>query len=178
MPKKSSFENFESTLYSTSVSMPLKKTHFVYNCGSCLAYKIPIISQIWAFIHMDNYNTKPPPWSQITGQIRKWPKYLWHDQGKWVTCRQFSIFSFQYKSLVHVKCYILIQIPFQSDTWFQRYGQLFNFKNNVKHKNLSPVLAYNSKSIFRTSDSLLLIMSHLAKIEVYFILLTKLGWPI
>ena len=36
------------------------------------------------------------------------------------------------------------------------------FKNNVKHKNLSPLVACNSKSIFPTSDSFPLIMSHIA----------------
>ena len=35
------------------------------------------------------------------------------------------------------------------------------FKNNVKHKNLSHLLACNSKSIFPTSDSFSLIMSHI-----------------
>ena len=36
------------------------------------------------------------------------------------------------------------------------------FLNNVKHKNLSPLLAYNSKSIFLTSNAFtLLIMSHI-----------------
>ena len=87
--------------------------------------------------------------------------YMWHDQGEWVTCRQFSILSFQYKSLKNLKCYILIQIPSQSNIWFRRYEQFFNFKNNVKHKNLSPLLACNSKSIFSTSDSSRLIMSHI-----------------
>ena len=87
--------------------------------------------------------------------------YMWHDQEEWATCRQLSILIFQYKSLVHLKCYILIQIPSQSDIWFQRYEQFFNFKNNVKHKNSSPRLACNSKSIFPTSDSFPLIMSHI-----------------
>ena len=86
---------------------------------------------------------------------------MWHSQGEWVTCRQFSILIFQYKSLVHLKCYILIQIPSQSDMWFLRYEQFFNFKHNVKHKNLSPLLACNSKSIFPTSDSFPLTMSHI-----------------
>ena len=33
---------------------------------------------------------------------------MWHDQGEWVTCRQYSILIFQHKSLAHLKCYILI----------------------------------------------------------------------
>ena len=35
------------------------------------------------------------------------------------------------------------------------------FKNNMKHKNLSPILACNPKLIFPTSDSFPLIMSHI-----------------
>ena len=85
---------------------------------------------------------------------------MWHNQGEWVTCRQYSILIFQYKSLVHLKCYILIQTPSQLDTWLQRYEQFFKFKNNVKHKNLSPLSACNSKSIFPISDSFPLIISH------------------
>ena len=47
--------------------------------------------------------------------------YMWHDQGEWVTCRQYSILKSQYnlQSLVHLKCYILIQIPSQSNIWLQ-----------------------------------------------------------
>ena len=63
---------------------------------------------------------------------------MWHDQGEWVTCRQYSIFIFQYKSLVHLKCYILIQTPSQSDIWLRRYEYSFKLKNNVKYKNLLP----------------------------------------
>ena len=86
---------------------------------------------------------------------------MWHDQGEWVTCWQFSILFFQYKSLVHLKCYILIQTPSQLNIWLQRYEQFFKVKNNVKHKNLSPLLACNSKSIYPTSDSFPLIMSQI-----------------
>ena len=74
-----------------------------------------------------------------------------------------SILIFQYRSLVHLKYYILIQTPSQSDIWLQSYEQFFEFKSNVKHKNLSPLLACNSKSIFPTSDSFPLIMSHICK---------------
>ena len=86
---------------------------------------------------------------------------MWHDQGECVTCWQFSVLIFQYKLLVNKKCYILIPIPSQSDIWLQRYEQFFHFKNNVKHKNLSHLLACNSISIFPTSDSFSLIMSHI-----------------
>ena len=86
---------------------------------------------------------------------------MWHDQGKWVTCRQCSILSFQYNLLVHLKSYMLIQTPLKSEIWFQRSEQIFEFLNNVKHRNLSPLVAYNSKSILATSDSFPLIVSHM-----------------
>ena len=44
----------------------------------------------------------------------------------------------------------------------QRYDQFFEVENNIKQKHLSPILASNSKSIFSTSDSFLLIMSQLS----------------
>ena len=87
--------------------------------------------------------------------------HMWQDQGEWVTCRQYSISIFQFKLLVHLKCYILIQTPPQSDIWLQRYEQFFKLKNNIKCKNLSSLLSCNSKSIFLTSDSFPLIMSHI-----------------
>ena len=65
--------------------------------------------------------------------------HMWHDQGQWVTCQQYSILIFQYKSPVLLKCYILIQNPFHSDIWLQEYELSLKFKNNVKHKNLSPL---------------------------------------
>ena len=105
-----------------------------------------------------------------------WCIHMSHDQGEWVTCRQFSILFFQYKSLVHLQCYILIQTPSQLNIWLQSYEQFFKVKNNVKHKNLSPLLACNSKSIFPTSDSFSLIMSHMyiARIQQY--LNSGLNW--
>ena len=86
---------------------------------------------------------------------------MWHDQVKWFTCRKYSILSFQYDLLVHFKSYILIQTTLQYNIRFKRYDQFFEFLNNVKHRSLSPLLAYNSKSILATSDSFPLIMSHI-----------------
>ena len=80
-------------------------------------------------------------------------------QGEWVTCRQYSILIFQYKSPFHLKCYILIQTPSQLYMWLQRYEQFFEVQKKVKHKHLSFVLACNSKSIFPTSNSFSWIMS-------------------
>ena len=68
---------------------------------------------------------------------------------------------FQYKSLVHEKCYILIQTPSQSDVWLLRCEHSLKFKNNVRHKNLLPLQACNSIKINIPNIRLIpLIMSH------------------
>ena len=84
-------------------------------------------------------------WDRAKAKNQEKETKLWHDQEEWVTCQQYSILIFQYKSLVHLKCYILFQTPSQSDIWLQRYEQFFTFKNNVKHKNLSPLLGCRAR---------------------------------
>ena len=64
--------------------------------------------------------------------------YMWHVQG--VTCRKFSIFTFHYKSLVHFKCYILIQTASQSNIWLQRYDRFFDAQK--QYNTLSSGLKY------------------------------------
>ena len=79
----------------------------------------------------------------------------------------------------------MIHTPLQSDIWFKRYEQFFEFQNNVKHRNMTSVLGYNSKSILATSDSFLLIMSHIVivTIPIYLFTFAKLisltshAWP-
>ena len=39
--------------------------------------------------------------------------------------------------------------PISSGIWLQRYEQFFKFKNNVKHKNLSPLSAWTQNQYFR-----------------------------
>ena len=63
---------------------------------------------------------------------------MWHVQKERVKCQQYSILIFQFKSL-GLKCYILIQTLSQLDIWLWRYEYSLKFKNNVKHKNLSPL---------------------------------------
>ena len=91
--------------------------------------------------------------------------YMWHDQGKWVTCRQFSIFTFQYKSLVHLKCYILIQTASQLDIWLQRYDRFFAVLKQYNMYISIYLLACNFKSIFPPSDSFPLIMSQVPNLN-------------
>ena len=71
------------------------------------------------------------------------------------------------------KCFILIQIPVQLDIWVQSYEGFDNGKNNIKQRNLNSVLANISKTTLPTSDSFLLIMSHICKYThvVYLLLL-------
>ena len=51
---------------------------------------------------------------------------------------------FQYKSPVHLKCYILIQTSFQLDNDMNNSLKL---ENNVKQKNLTPSQACKAKSL-------------------------------
>ena len=73
--------------------------------------------------------------------------------GEWVACWQYSIFIFQFKLFVHLKGYILIQTHLNRTSGCRYVNNSYKFLNNEKHKNLSPLSAYNSKSIFPTSDS-------------------------
>ena len=57
---------------------------------------------------------------------------MWHDQGKWVTCRKFK-FLFSYT-------------PLQLDIRLQSYEGFDNAKNNKKQKNLNTVFANISKT--------------------------------
>ena len=73
-----------------------------------------------------------------------------------------AIFNFDFFNLshLHISNATLWSKPyFRLDIWLWRYERFFKFKNNVKHKNLTPIKACNSKSIFPTCDSFPLIMS-------------------
>ena len=76
--------------------------------------------------------------------------YTWHDQGKLVTCRRFSMLRFftNLKMLHFVE-----QTPLESDIWLQSHEQFINTENNIKQKNLNFFLANISKIISATSDS-------------------------
>ena len=45
--------------------------------------------------------------------------------------------------------------------WLQGYGQLNNAENNMKQKDMNSFFAIISKTIYATSDSIPLIMSHM-----------------
>ena len=70
---------------------------------------------------------------------------------------QFWFFNINYTC--PFKCYILIQTHLNRTSDFRDMNNSLKFLNNVKH--LSPYLAYNSESIFPTSNSFSLIMSQM-----------------
>ena len=74
---------------------------------------------------------------------------------------KISISIFLHHFLKISKCFILMQTPLQFDIWLQSYVGFENAKNNIKQRNLNTVFANISKTTFPTSDSFLLIMSHL-----------------
>ena len=95
-------------------------------------------------------------------------EHLWHEQEKWVTCRQHLNLSFLYNA-VHLKCYNLVQTPLQSlqnpitnpiTSGCRDSNNSLNFQYNIKPENFASLLAYISKSILTTSNLFPLIMSH------------------
>ena len=83
--------------------------------------------------------------------------------------------NIQYNLLAHIKSYILIHTPWQSDIWFKRYEQFFEFQNSVKHGNMSSVLVYHSKSILATFDSFPLFMSQLSWMIIWVLIQSDLN---
>ena len=59
-----------------------------------------------------------------------------------------------------------MQTPLQLDIWLRSYERFDNAKNNIKQRNLNTVFANISKTTSPTSDSFLLIMSHIS-IQLY-----------
>ena len=72
---------------------------------------------------------------------------------------QFRVFNIIYMLMSNPTFW---SIPYYNLV-LKRHEQFFEFQNNVKHRNMSSDLAYNSKSILATSDSVPLIMSHMAE---------------
>ena len=88
---------------------------------------------------------------------------MWHDQGEWVTCRKM-LFLFSYptfSNLQNASFRCKLQTPLQLDIWLRSYERFDNAKNNIKQRNLNTGFANISKTTSPTSDSLLLIMSHI-----------------
>ena len=75
---------------------------------------------------------------------------------------KISISIFLHHFLKISKCFILMQTPLQLDIWLQSYEGFDNAKNKMKQRNLNTVFANISKTISPTSDSFLLIMSHMS----------------
>ena len=86
-----------------------------------------------------------------------------------------SISIFLHHCLKPLKCFIFVQTPLQLDIWLQSYAGFDNAKNNIKQMNLNPVFANISKTTSPTSDSFLLIMSHIRREQVHDGMLAALG---
>ena len=56
---------------------------------------------------------------------------MWHDQGEWIICQQYSILIFKFKSPVHLKCYNLIRAPAKLNSCLWRYEHFMHFKNTA-----------------------------------------------
>ena len=74
---------------------------------------------------------------------------------------KISIPIFLHQFLLTSKCFILMQTPLQLDIWLQSYEEFDNAKNSIKQRNWNAVFVNISKPISPTSDSFLLIMSHI-----------------
>ena len=72
-----------------------------------------------------------------------------------------SISIFLHHSLITDKCFILMQTQLQLDIWLQSYEGFVNAKNNIKQKEFEYCFANISKTTSLTSESFLLIMSHM-----------------
>ena len=88
-------------------------------------------------------------------------KYMWCDQAKSVWSQSNSHFSFLTTCLHHFHSYILQKTPLNLASWFQRYEQLKDAKNNRKRKTFSSLFGPILRSIFMTSDWFCLITSHM-----------------
>ena len=84
--------------------------------------------------------------------------YLWHDQGKWVTCRKISkIPSLLLYFLITSKYFMLMQTPSQLDTWLQSYEEFVHAKNNINKRIWTLFLPISQQQYLRHPT---LIMSH------------------
>ena len=87
------------------------------------------------------------------GEFQGW-SIVWVAQAsvrkpKWRWCKLFR------------KLRICMQTPLQLDIWLQSYEGFDHPKNNIKQRNLNTAVPDISKTIFATSDSFPLIMSHI-----------------
>ena len=68
---------------------------------------------------------------------------------------KISVSIFLHRCLTTLKCFILMQTPFQLDIWLQSYAGFDNAENNIKQRNLNPVFANISKTTSPISNSFL-----------------------
>ena len=103
-----------------------KTPQFQVISGFFCLKKVPFFTKMWMIFQ--TYTIPQNEWKRkhfFTGTALKSLFFLllWYNQWEWVTWQQYSILIFQYKLLIHLKCYTLIQIPSQSDIWLRWYEQ-------------------------------------------------------
>ena len=97
------------------------------------------------------------------------PYVTWSREMSHLSKKSISIFL--HHCLTTSKCFILMQTPLQLDIRLQSYEEFDNAKNNIKQKEFEPCFANISRTTSPTSDSFLLIMSHIVR------QLTKVSCP-
>ena len=78
---------------------------------------------------------------------------------------------------VHLKCYILTKPCDNLKSGCKDMCNCLNFLNNLKHKNSSPLLTYNSNSILATFNSVPLIMPQTPFVAKRFLTIQG-DWPL
>ena len=125
-----------------------KETREIYSCvGCCTEYLFSLYK--WNLYYKTIHNLLQWKWSYVT-----WSREMSH-------LSKISISIFLHHFLITSKCFILMHTPLQLDIWLQSYEGFDNYKNNIKQRNLNTVFANISITTFPTSDSFLLIMSHM-----------------
>ena len=142
--------------------------HFLYHFSECFnlylmptAAKSLLISMcciINLLIHLSSYS-----FIHIFYCIISW-NHMWHVTRSRGMSHMSVIFNFDFLKINYLSIW-------NATFWSKPYlnwtsgcrdmGIFLKFPNNEKHKDLSPLSTYNSKSIFPTSDSFPLIMSHI-----------------
>ena len=89
-------------------------------------------------------------WMELINTYVTWSREISH-------LSKISIAIFLHRFIITSICFILMQTPVQLDIWLQSYETW----NNIKQRNLNTVFDNTSKTIWPTSDSFLLIMSHI-----------------
>ena len=135
----------------TSINMPSFGIKKQTNCV-CLVKLKPIAAWYVLTCNVSLSITQYVTWSREMSHLSK-----------------ISIPIFLHLFLITTKCLILMQTPLHFNIWLQSYEGYVNAKNNIKQRNLNTVFANISKTTSPTSNSFLLIMSHIQTYSHYLV---------